>query len=175
VRRAVALAVAALALMPAATAAGPERRASLPDLEDEVMCLECGTALNLSNAPVAEREREFIRREIRRGRTKEQIKDALVDRFGPAVLAMPEDEGFSLAAYLVPLAVALLAAAAVFAAARRWRRPRAAAPAAARLDPADEHRLERELKAYDRGFTPPQRPPGRRRPAGARRGERHRP
>jgi cytochrome c-type biogenesis protein CcmH len=152
-RRAVALAVAMLALVPAAGAAAPERRASLPDLEDEVMCLECGTALNLSNAPVAERERAFIRREIRRGRTKEQIKDALVDRFGPAVLATPDDEGFSLAAYLVPLGVALLGAAAVFAAVRRWRRSPRRAAAATGLDPADEHRLEVELRAYDRGLS----------------------
>ena len=159
-RRAVALAFAALALVPAAAAAGPERRASLPDLEDEVMCLECGTALNLSNAPVAEREREFIRREIRRGRTKEQIKDGLVDRFGPAVLATPDDEGFSLAAYLVPLGVALLAAVAVFAALRRWRRPPRRAAAAATVDPADERRLERELRAYDRGLSGPDGPPG---------------
>ena len=34
---------------PAAAAAAP--RASLPDIEDEVMCLECGTALNVSTSP----------------------------------------------------------------------------------------------------------------------------
>jgi cytochrome c-type biogenesis protein CcmH len=160
VRSAVPLAAAMLALVPAGGAAAAERRASLPDLEDEVMCLECGTALNLSNAPVAERERAFIRREIRRGRTKEQIKDALVDRFGPAVLALPDDEGFSLAAYLVPLAVALLAAAGLFTAARRWRRSPRPAAAMTRLDPADEHRLEHELTAYDRGLSRRERPPG---------------
>jgi cytochrome c-type biogenesis protein CcmH len=159
VRRGLALSAAVLVLVPVGGAAAADPRASLPDIEDEVMCLECGTALNLSNAPVAERERAFIRREIRRGRTKEQIKDALVDRFGPAVLALPDDEGFSLAAYLVPLIVTLVAAAAVFGAARRWRRPRPAAPAPIRLDPADEHRLERELTAYDRGLSGPDRPP----------------
>jgi cytochrome c-type biogenesis protein CcmH len=159
VRRGLALSAAVLALVPVGGAAAADPRASLPDIEDEVMCLECGTALNLSNAPVAERERAFIRREIRRGRTKEQIKDSLVDRFGPAVLALPDDEGFSLAAYLVPLIVTLVAAAAVFGAARRWRRPRHAAPAPIRLDPADEHRLERELTAYDRGLSRPDRPP----------------
>jgi cytochrome c-type biogenesis protein CcmH/NrfF len=84
----------------------------------------------------------------------------LVDRFGPAVLAMPDDEGFSLAAYLVPLAVALLAAAAVFAAVRRWRRPGRPAAAATTLDPGDERRLERELTAYDRGLSTPRRPSG---------------
>ena len=125
------------------------------------MCLECGTPLSLSNAPVADRERAFIRREIARGRTKEQIKDALVDRFGPAVLAEPEDEGFGLAAYVVPVLVALLALLGVFAAARRWRRRPARAPAAPRRpDPADEQRLERELAAYDRGLTPPDGRPG---------------
>ena len=159
-RRALALSAALLVLASPAGTQAAERRASLPDIEDEVMCLECGTALSLSNAPVAERERAFIRREIRRGRTKEQIKDGLVDRFGPAVLALPEDEGFSLAAYLVPLVVALLAAAAVFAAARRWRRPTRPAGATTRLDPADEDRLERELTAYDRGLSRDDRSPG---------------
>jgi cytochrome c-type biogenesis protein CcmH len=160
VRRPVAVVALVLAFAPAGAATAAPPRASLPDIEDEVMCLECGTPLNLSNAPVAERERAFIRREIARGRTKEQIKDALVDRFGPAVLAEPEDEGFGLAAYLVPVLVALLAAAAVILAARRWRRPARAAAAPRRPDPADERRLERELAAYDRGATPPDRPPG---------------
>jgi cytochrome c-type biogenesis protein CcmH len=160
VRGRLAPAAVVLALVAAGGAVAAEPRASLPDIEDEVMCLECGTALNLSNAPVAERERAFIRREIRRGRTKEQIKDGLVDRFGPAVLALPDDEGFSLAAYLVPLLGALLGAAAVFAAARRWRRPAPVAPAATTLDAADERRLERELTAYDRGMSRPEPPPG---------------
>jgi cytochrome c-type biogenesis protein CcmH len=149
-RRVMRVAFVVLALVPAGAASAAPPRASLPDIEDEVMCLECGTALNLSNAPVAERERAFIRREIARGRTKEQIKDALVERFGPAVLALPEDEGFGLAAYLVPLVVALMLSLAVVAAARRWRRrPARRATASGALDPDDERRLERELEAYD--------------------------
>jgi cytochrome c-type biogenesis protein CcmH len=160
VRTALALAATALTLASGGAAAAAEPRASLPDIEDEVMCLECGTALNLSNAPVAERERAFIRREIKRGRTKEQIKDALVDRFGPAVLALPDDEGFGLAAYLVPIVVALLATAGVVIAARRWRRPGRPAAATPSLDTSDEDRLERELRAYDRGLPSHDRPPG---------------
>ena len=159
-RGGLALSAAILALLAAGPADAAEPRASLPDIEDEVMCLECGTALNLSNAPVAERERAFIRREIRRGRTKEQIKEGLVDRFGPAVLALPDDEGFSLAAYLVPLLAALAGAAAVLVAARRWRRPQGVPPAPTTLDETDERRLERELTAYDRGLSRPEPPPG---------------
>ena len=149
-----ALTASLLVLSAAGGAEAAEPRASLPDIEDEVMCLECGTALNLSNAPVAERERAFIRREIRRGRTKEQIKDGLVERFGPGVLALPDDEGFSLAAYLVPLMAAVFGAAAVLFAARRWRRPSGVAPTPTALGEADERRLERELSAYDRGTSP---------------------
>jgi cytochrome c-type biogenesis protein CcmH len=148
--------IVTLALAGAASAAD---RASLPDIEDEVMCVQCGTALNLSTAAVAEREREFIRREIRRGRTKQQIKDGLVDRFGPAVLALPEDEGFGLAAYLVPILVAVLALLAVVAIARSWRRPARPATASRRLDPADERRLDRELADHDRALARRRAPP----------------
>ena len=59
-------------------------RASLPDIEDEVMCLECGTALNVSTSAVADQERAFIRELIAQGLTKEQVKAALVDGVRPA-------------------------------------------------------------------------------------------
>ena len=80
---------------------------------------------------------------------RQQIKDDLVDRFGPAVLALPEEKGFSLAAYLVPLLVALGAAAAVLVAVRRWSRPSGRSTPAAVIDAADRRRLEGELAAYD--------------------------
>ena len=57
----------ALVLAPAALAAEP--RTTLPDVEDEVMCVECGTALNVSTSPVANQERDLIRRMIAQGQT----------------------------------------------------------------------------------------------------------
>jgi cytochrome c-type biogenesis protein CcmH len=150
-RRALALGVLLLALAAPASAAAP--RASLPDIEDEVMCLECGTALNVSNSDVADQERDFIAELIAQGRTKAQIKDALVAEYGPRVLATPEDKGFGLANWLVPLAVFLAAMALVVLTARRWRRRRAAPATAAagpELDPDDARRLDAELAAYDR-------------------------
>ena len=95
------LALLALVLLVFATGAAP--RASLPDIEDEVMCVECKTALNVSTSAVAEQERDFIRRQIALGKTKQEVKDALVEQFGPGVLATPEEKGFDLAAYLVPI------------------------------------------------------------------------
>jgi cytochrome c-type biogenesis protein CcmH len=141
--------VKALAIVLAVLAAGGP--ASLPDIEDEVMCVECKTALNVSTSAVAEQEREFIRRQIAMGKDKQEVKDALVEQFGPGVLATPEEKGFDLAAYLVPIVLGLLALTALAVAARRFRRrPEEAAPAAEPLDDEDAQRLDAELAAYDR-------------------------
>ena len=142
-------ALLALAAFPAMTAAA-EGSPSLADIEDEVMCVECGTPLNLSTSGVADREREFIEREIAAGKSKEEIKDGLVERFGPSVLAVPDDEGFGLAAYLVPALVVLAALVAVVLAARRWRRrPAGGEPTQRPLATEDTDRLDRELAALD--------------------------
>lgn len=160
-----ALLALALLLSPAAAAqnggsAGPgggggagatvEPNATLPDIEDEVMCPVCGTALQLANAPQAERQRAFINRLIAQGKTKEEIKDALVAEYGPDVLALPEPEGFDLAAYVLPIVGVLAALLAIGLAARRWRRSAAASPApATALDSDEEARLEADLRRYD--------------------------
>jgi cytochrome c-type biogenesis protein CcmH len=141
--------VKALALVLLVLAAGGP--ATLPDIEDEVMCVECKTALNVSTSAVAEQERDFIRRQIAMGKDKQEVKDALVEQFGPSVLATPEEKGFDLAAYLVPIALGLLALAALAVAARRFRRrPDEAAPASEPLADDDARRLDAELAAYDR-------------------------
>jgi cytochrome c-type biogenesis protein CcmH len=144
----VAVVIAALAA-PAAWAA----QTSLADVEDEVMCVQCKTPLDQSHAPAAERERAFIRRGIAAGQSKQQIKDGLVAQFGPAVLAEPQDSGFGLAGWLVPIAAALAALLALVLAARRWRRspgPPPGGDSPAPLEDADAWRLDRELSAFDK-------------------------
>jgi cytochrome c-type biogenesis protein CcmH/NrfF len=138
----------ALVLLLGLTAAA-EPQASLPDIEDEVMCVECRTALNVSNAPVADQERAFIRARIAEGMTKAQIKAALVEEYGPDVLAEPPSEGFDVAAWLVPAGLVALAALGIAFLARRWRRTETA-PAGPELDPDDARRLDAELSAFDR-------------------------
>jgi cytochrome c-type biogenesis protein CcmH len=142
-------------LMVASTVAAPpalaaEPRASLPDIEDEVMCPICGTLLELSEAPQAERERVFIRNLIAAGATKEEIKDALVTEYGEEVLAQPEGEGFDLAAYLVPILAFGLAIVALGIGVRRWRRT--AGPPEAAAGPRDgesSERIDSDMARYD--------------------------
>jgi cytochrome c-type biogenesis protein CcmH len=142
-------ALVALALILGLTAAA-EPQATLPDIEDEVMCVECNTALNVSTAPVADQERAFIRARIAEGMTKEEIKAALVEEYGPDVLAEPSGGGFDLAAWLVPGALVALAVLGVAVLARRWRRGEPAAATGPDLDPDDARRLDAELTAFDR-------------------------
>ena len=149
---ALAAVLAVSAGLAAAVALGAQPRASLPDIEDEVMCPTCGVPLNLAFSPQAERERRFIRAEIAGGKTKQQIKQALVNEFGREVLATPRGSGFDLAAYLVPAAAVLLAALSVGLGLARWRRRTATASdgdTAPDLSPADSARLERDLSRYD--------------------------
>ncbi len=138
----------ALVLILGLTAAA-EPQTTLPDVEDEVMCVECRTALNISTAPVADQERAFIRARIAEGMTKEEIKAALVEEYGPDVLAEPPSEGFDIAAWLVPAGLVALAALGIAVVARRWRRTESA-PAGPELDPDDARRLDAELSAFDR-------------------------
>lgn len=148
------LALLALLVVPAfATPTAAASRASLPDIEDEVMCPTCGVALNQAFSPQAERERAFIRAEIAKGRSKEQIKQALVSEFGPRVLATPQtdDSTFNWTAYLVPIAAFLAAAIALVVGLSRWRRrpPGGTGTSPPELSPDDAARLERDLSKYD--------------------------
>jgi cytochrome c-type biogenesis protein CcmH len=133
-----------LAFAAPAAAANPP---TLADLEDEVMCVECGTPLVVSQSPVANQERAFIEQQIAAGKSKAQIKAALVDEYGDQVLAEPGGDGFDATLWIVPVVLVLLGAAGIFFAVRRWRRngPEPEAPLAPALNPEDARRLDTEL------------------------------
>jgi cytochrome c-type biogenesis protein CcmH len=147
------LGVLVLALAAASPAVAAKPRASFNDLEDEVMCDVCGIPLNIAESPRAEQQRQEIKQMIARGMTKKQIKATLVQRYGPSILATPEDHGFSLAAYIVPIAAVLAALVALAIAIPRWRRRR---PPAGRddddggpgLSAADARRLDEDLARF---------------------------
>ena len=152
-RRTVALLVALLALGAPSWAIAAQPRASFNDVEDEVMCDTCNVPLNIAESARADQQRREIRALIARGLTKDQIKAELKARYGPAVLALPDDQGFSLAVYLVPIAVVAGLLLTVVLLLPRWRaRRRDAAPtvaAAAELSPADARRLDQDIARYD--------------------------
>jgi cytochrome c-type biogenesis protein CcmH len=153
----VALPVALLALLVAfggsAGAAAPLPEVNINEIEAEVMCPVCGTLLELAESPQAQREKAFIARLIAEGKTKSEVKDALVAQYGNAVLALPQDTGFDLSAYAVPIIAFVLAALALGFGVYRWRRssgPQDDRPPAARgPTEAERRRLDEDLGRYD--------------------------
>jgi len=135
-----------------AKAATPQT--SLSEVSSEVMCPVCGTLLELAESPQALRQKAFVSRLVAEGRSKDEIKDALVAEYGTEVLALPQGSGFDLSAYLVPVVAFVLALVALAVGVLRWRR---AGESRDREQPAvptgpsaeDSERLDADLARYD--------------------------
>jgi cytochrome c-type biogenesis protein CcmH len=145
------VAIFALAL-PAMAVAG-NIRAILGEIEGEVMCPVCGELLELAESPQATREKAFIEKLAKEGQDKDEIKQALVNQYGDAVLALPKGSGFSLSAYIVPIVGFIVAAIALAFGVWRWRvasgkredrEPKIEGPS-----DEDRKRLDDDLARYD--------------------------
>jgi cytochrome c-type biogenesis protein CcmH/NrfF len=149
-RRALLALAALLVLAVPAAASASCPKTSLPDIEDEVMCLECKEPLEVStDAPQAQRERALITSLIAQCKSKSQIKAALVRQYGDRVLALPPRKGFDLTAYIVPALALLAALAGIVAAALRWRRRSQPPPPAVAGPGGDSARLDADLDRYE--------------------------
>ncbi len=147
IRGLVVAAIAGLALLSAAAgwSAAPPRAS---DLEAELVCPTCKTTLDQSDAPIARRMKAVIRERIAAGATAQEIKQELVDQFGPGVIAEPPKRGFDLLAWALPLAGLGAGAAVVGVLAWSWsrrREPDEESTAAAPLDASVEQRIDEEL------------------------------
>jgi cytochrome c-type biogenesis protein CcmH len=152
--RLVLIVLAALALLVAAPALASEQHPTLTELEGEVMCPVCHTTLDMSDSPAAERIRVYIRRWIRAGDTKSEIKRRLVANFGEGILAAPPKQGFGLLAWVLPLAGIVLGAGALAFGAWKWSRFKSGSDVDVHhhqpdLDPDLERQLDDELLRFD--------------------------
>jgi len=141
------------ALAPATASAAPTPRASLTDIESDVMCTSCREPLEVAQSPQADSERAYIRGLIAQGENKQQILQNLVAQYGPSVLGKPPAHGFNLTVYILPPAMLIVGAAILFVTLPRWRRrTRAAAaqpaPDLKPLDPSEARRLDEDLARF---------------------------
>jgi cytochrome c-type biogenesis protein CcmH len=137
-----------------ARAATPQPQTSVSEISSEVMCPVCGTLLELAESPQALRQKAFVARLVGEGRSKDEIKDALVAEYGTEVLALPQGSGFDLSAYLVPIFAFVLALIALSVGVVRWRRAgrrseRDGPPSPAGPNAEDAERLDADLARYD--------------------------
>lgn len=151
---AVLLATAMAALTaPVALAATSQPRASLTDIENDVMCTLCHESLAVAQSPQADAERNYIRGLIAQGETKQQILRNMVAQYGSDVLGKPPASGFNLTVYVLPPLILAVGIGILVFTLPRWRRRTRATtrqspgntPA---LDPAEAARLEHELSQF---------------------------
>jgi cytochrome c-type biogenesis protein CcmH len=152
-RRAAGLACVLLALFASSAAAAVVQRASMANVESQVMCVTCGIPLELAVSPQADRERAEIQTLIDEGLTTAQIKSYLVAQLGPNVLALPPRKGFDLTVYVVPVVVIVLLLALFAVGLRRWRQRERPDAAEDHIGPElgliDANRLRDDLARFD--------------------------
>jgi cytochrome c-type biogenesis protein CcmF len=131
------------------------------DVEGQIICM-CGSAgcvrATLENCPMRPachghtEQLAFLQQYIKEGKNREEILTAFVEKYGAAVLAVPNNTGFNSLAWLLPYTLAGLGLVAIIITARRWStRPAAAGAggAAIPLDSALDARLDDELRDLD--------------------------
>ena len=127
-RRAAAIlaAVLSLAAAPAPTTLEPRPDSRSEALFREVRCVVCqNESIAESQADLAADLRQVVREQVAAGRTDDQIRAYLVDRYGEFVLFRPAFSPGNAVLWLAPFAVVLLGGAALL---LRPRRMEASAP-----------------------------------------------
>lgn len=147
-------ALAALFLWVAAgTASAAEEQGFSYELWTDYMSPYCpGRVLIDCPSPQADQLRAWIQDQERAGRSREEVERELYARYGDVILQAPRAQGFGLAAYVIPVAAALVGVAAVLFFLRRQARSASTRPAEGpappvALDPEVERRIDRELEA----------------------------
>ena len=117
------------------------------------MCGTCGRKLaGECDCSAAADMRDEIAMLARQGKTKAQILDYYVEKYGSQeVLAEPIDEGFNRLAWMLPYLLGAVGLVTIVATARRWSRPATAVAGGSDpiLDPALDARLDDELRNLD--------------------------
>ncbi|MBI2080366.1 MAG: cytochrome c-type biogenesis protein CcmH [candidate division NC10 bacterium] len=149
------LAAAAAALVLTALASGTWGAVSEEEVQRVASHLRCPVCQNLSVADspseMAKEMRGLIRERLERGETPEEVTAYFVSKYGEWVLLSPRPSGFNLLVWLLPFAVVLGGAVAVWTVVRRWHARAGAAAPARPADPATLERVRREVKTPERG------------------------
>jgi len=136
------LSLAALAREAAPLAEDPQVEARLTAIAEELRCLVCqNESLIASRADLAMDLKRQVREQIKAGKSDDEIRKYMVDRYGDFVLYRPPVKGSTLLLWLGPFVLLVAGFAAVWVFVRRRR----TAPAAAALSAEEEARADRLL------------------------------
>lgn len=151
--------VSSLALL--ATAIPAVAVPPVSSVSDKIMCL-CGCNSVLSVCPHPDCSwgipaKEDIKQQLEAGTAPDAIIAQYVSKYGEQVLAAPTKRGFNMVVWVLPFAMLLIGAVAIFLLARTWAVRRSATEESALVVPVpvEDHpdemvrRMEDELKRFD--------------------------
>jgi cytochrome c-type biogenesis protein CcmH len=141
--------VAALALA-VVLARGPESPLTMQERVHQIASgLRCPVCQNLSvadsSSTLAHQMRTQIARDLREGKSPDEIRASFVASYGDWILLAPPRRGINVVAWAAPVVLLLGGAAAAAIAVRRWNGRRVEAPRATVLSVDDRRLLDREL------------------------------
>ena len=91
------------------------------DVANELRCPTCtGLSVLDSDASFSVQIKDQVKQQMGEGRSKEEILDFFVERYGPWILREPPKEGFNLIAWLVPIGMFFIGPMAIWAVV--WRK-----------------------------------------------------
>ncbi len=135
-----AAALATIVTMSAAQPASAQETPRAKALSKRVLCMcgGCEDSAGLCNHPggtfsgpceTARGMQKDLDAHVNRNESDDQILQAMVEQYGPTVLVEPPKKGFDLLAWIMPIAVPLIALVLVWEVVRRWRHKATLAPA----------------------------------------------
>jgi cytochrome c-type biogenesis protein CcmH len=135
-----ALALAAIIATGVASPASAQETPRAKALGKRVLCMcgGCEDSAGMCNHPggtfsgpcdTARGMQKDLDAHVNRNESDDQILQAFVEQYGPTVLVEPPQKGFDLLAWIMPIAVPLIALVLVWEIVRRWRHKATLAPA----------------------------------------------
>lgn len=126
------------------------------DVESGIVCTIDGCNMNLAACEdnAAQTLRQVIREKMfKDGMNKDQLYAYMADTYGEEILAAPPKKGFNWVAWIMPFVATIAGATLVYLGLEKWVIPSNRdnldeEETRKQLDPADEARLNKELKRY---------------------------
>ena len=142
--------LAAAAALATAALRGPEPPRTLDQRVHAIAeTLRCPVCQNLSVAdspsPLARQMRQTIERQLRAGRSPDDVRAGFVDAYGEWILQAPPARGINLMAWLAPAVLFVVGLILLGVAVRRWTASPPPTEPAAALPVEDRRLLDREL------------------------------
>lgn len=134
--------------LPAPVQLTPAQEELAAEIETMLKCPVCRSqSVRTSRSFMAEDMSRRIRQMVAEGRSKEEIREYFVARYGDYIVLAPRKEGFTWTVWILPFALVLAGAVGIIAVARRWK---GRAPPPPPVEPSSRsdymQRLERELE-----------------------------